>query len=171
MEDLELADTQWPMTYIDHERQIARAVVVDEEGLLCLLQVERCDEFGQGAFVETAGGGVEEGETLTEALTRELREELGAEVEILQKIGTVRDCYNLIHRRNISHYYLCRATAFSERCLTRQEREDFRLTMLRLTWEEAFAAYERCAHLPWGKLLAAREVPVLQRAKQLLETM
>ena len=142
--NLSLADTQWPMTYTDHERQIARAVVVDTDGRVCLLQVERCDEFGQGAFVETAGGGVEEGEELTEALTRELREELGAQVEVLEKIGTVRDCYNLIHRRNINHYYLCRATAFSAPQLTRQEREDFRLSVLRLTWEEAFAAYERC---------------------------
>ncbi len=29
--NFELQDTQWPKTYIDHDRQIVRAIVVDDE--------------------------------------------------------------------------------------------------------------------------------------------
>ena len=39
---------------------------------------------------------------------RELKEELGADVEVVCKIGVVSDYYNLIHRHNINNYFLCR---------------------------------------------------------------
>ena len=29
---LELRDNEWPFTYTDHDRQIARAIVFDDEG-------------------------------------------------------------------------------------------------------------------------------------------
>ena len=41
-------------------------------------------------MIETAGGGVEEGEDLIAAIKRELKEELGAEVEVVCKIGVDR---------------------------------------------------------------------------------
>ena len=105
---IELQDTQWPLTYIDHDRQIVRAVVVDDEDSYYFVRAVRDDEFGAATLIETAGGGVEPGEALESAIRRELREELGAEVEILAGIGVVSDYYNLIHRHNINHYYLCR---------------------------------------------------------------
>ena len=106
--NLELQDTQWPKTYIDHDRQIVRAIVVDDEQNFYFVKVQRDDDFGKGTFIETSGGGVEAGEDLTTALKRELKEELGANVDILCKIGVVSDYYNLIHRHNINNYFLCK---------------------------------------------------------------
>ena len=87
---LTLEDTQWEKTEITHDRHVARAIVVDEEGFFYFVRVCRDDIFGNGAFIETAGGGVEEGESPEEAIRRELKEELGASVEVLCKIGTVK---------------------------------------------------------------------------------
>ena len=165
---LRLKDDQWPFTYIDRSREIARAIVLDEEGFYYFTRIERDDDFGNLRTIETSGGGVEPGEDLRTAICRELKEELGAETEILCSIGTVEDDYNLVHRHNIQHYFLCRAAAFGEKSLTREEVETLHMSTLRLTYEEAVEEYRRCACTPLGKLLAQRELPVLYRAKELL---
>ena len=165
---LELRDNEWPFTYTDHDRQIVRAIVFDDEGWLYFTRATRDDHFGKATLIETSGGGVEKGEDLLSAIHRELREELGAEVEVVAKIGVVSDYYNLIHRHNVNHYYLCRATSFGEKHLMPDEIERFHLSTLRLTFEEAVQEYERRACTPIGRLIADRELPVLKRAREIL---
>ncbi len=164
----ELKDTEWPFTYTDHDRLIVRAIVFDDRGWLYFVRVERDDRFGRATLIETSGGGVEPGEDLLQAIRRELKEELGAEVEVVSKIGVVSDGYNLIHRHNINHYYLCRAISFGEKHLMPDEIRDFHLSTLRLTFAEAEAEYRRRACTPIGRLIANRELPVLARAKEIL---
>ena len=165
---LDLEDREWPFEYTDHDRAIVRGIVFDDEGYLYFVRAVRDDIFGKCTLIETSGGGVEAGEALEEALIRELREELGIEVEIAQKIGVVRDFYNLIHRRNLTTYFLCRALSFGEKNLTEDEEKCFHLSTLRLTPEEAAAEYERGRASALGRLIANREVPILKRALKLL---
>ena len=165
---LELSDGEWPFEYTDHDRQIVRAIVFDSEGFLWFVRAERNDAFGRATLIETSGGGVEPGEELEGAVRRELKEELGAEVEVVSKIGVVSDYYNLIHRHNINNYYLCRALSFGERHLMPDEIEDFHLSTLRLGFREAVAEYEKRACTPIGRLIANHELPVLRRAGKML---
>ena len=104
------------------------------------------------------------------AIQRELKEELGAETEVLCKIGVVSDYYNLIHRHNINNYFLCRIRSFGDKNLTKDEIEDFHLSTLKLTYEEAIAEYERRKDTKLGRLIARREMPILMRAKELIES-
>lgn len=166
--NLQLKDTEWPLEYIDHDRKIVRAIVFDDQENYYFVRAKRDDDFGKATLIETSGGGVEAGEDLETALKRELKEELGAEVEIMHKIGIVSDYYNLIHRHNINNYYLCKVTSFGEKHLTRDEIEDFHLSTLRLSYRDAEEEYKKCAETKIGKLIAARELPVLRRAKVLL---
>lgn len=166
---LELEDKEWPYTGTDHDRNIVRAIVTDDEGSFYFVRVERDDDFGRSTLIETAGGGVEEGEDLEDAVKRELKEELGAEVDIICKIGVVSDHYNLIKRHNINNYYLCRIRLFGDKNLTKQEIEDFHLATLKTGFDEALAEYERCRCSPLGRLVAEREMPVLKRAGEILE--
>ena len=166
---LELFDTEWPYTGTDHDRLIVRAIVFDEAGRFYFVRARRNDEFGNVTLIETSGGGVEPGEDLVAAIHRELREELGVEVDVVQKIGVVSDYYNLIHRHNLNHYYLCRARSFGEKHLTEDEIHCFHLSTLYLTFEEAVAEYEAHADSKLGRLIKNRELPVLLRAKALLD--
>lgn len=166
--NFELQDTQWPKTNIDHDRQIVRAIIVDEQQNYYFVRVHRDDIFGTGTFIETSGGGVETDEDLTTALKRELKEELGANVNILCKIGTVSDYYNLIHRHNINNYFLCRVDSFGEKHLTQEEIDDFHLSTLKLTYEEAVDAYAKQTDTKLGQLITNRELPILRYAKELI---
>ena len=118
---IELQDTQWQFDYIDHDRNIARAIVYDENGIFYFVRAERDDDFGKATLIETAGGGVEVGEELQTAIQRELKEELGVSVEIVFKIGVISDYYNLIHRHNINNYFLCKVKSFGEKNLTQDK--------------------------------------------------
>ncbi len=167
---LSLLDEEWELEYIDHDREIARAVVFDDEKNLYFVRVERNDDFGKGTFIETAGGGVEKGETPLDAITRELYEELGAEVEVLCEIGEVSDYYNLIHRHNINHYFLCKVKSFGNTHLMPDEMDRFRLSTMKLSFEEAVEEYERGRTHRWGRLLANRELPIIMYANEQIQS-
>lgn len=167
---LSLTDNEWEFTHTTHDRDIVRAVVFDDEGYFYFVRAKRDDDFGKATLIETSGGGVEKGEDLEDALIRELNEELGAQAEIICKIGVVDDYYNLIHRHNINNYYLCKATSFGEKSLTQDEIEEFHLSTLKLTFDEAVAEYERLRNTKVGRLIANRELPILKHAKIILNT-
>lgn len=165
---IELKDTEWPLEYIDHDRLIARAIVFDDEGYFYFVRVRRDDDLGKATLIETSGGGVEQGEDLREAVLRELKEELGVEAEVVSKIGVVSDYYNQLHRHNVNNYFLCRIRSFGEKHLNRDEIEDFHLSTLKLTFEEAVREYENRMDTPLGRLIGNRELPVLLRAGELM---
>lgn len=166
---IELQDMEWPFEFTDHDRMIARAICFDDDGFFYFVRAERDDDFGKATLIETSGGGVEAGEDLQSAIRRELKEELGAEVDDIRKIGVVSDYYNLIHRHNLNNYFLCKIKAFGNRNLTQDEIEDFHLSTLKMTYEEAVREYEKRRETRIGRLIANRELPVLLRAKEMME--
>ena len=168
---LSLLDDEWQFTYTDHDRNIVRAIVYDDDGYFYFVRADRDDDFGKAKVIETSGGGVEAGEDLNKAIKRELCEELGAEVEVICKIGVVDDYYNLIHRHNINNFYLCRATSFGDKSLTQDEIDYFHLSTLRLTYAEALTEYEKNLDSRLGRIIRNRELPILLRAKEILEEM
>lgn len=165
---LSLHDEEWPYEYTDHTRQIVRAIVVDDEGYFYFVRAIRDDDFGKARIIETAGGGVEDGEDHESAVKRELKEELGAEVDILRKIGVVEDYYNLIHRRNINNYYLCRIKSLGKSNLTKDEINKYHLSTLRLPYLEAVSEYESNRASMLGRLIYNREIEILKGAAIIL---
>lgn len=165
---LELQDTEWQLDFINHDREIVRAIVYDKMENFYFVRAVRDDDFGKATLIETAGGGVEQGEDLITAIKRELKEELGVQVDVVCKIGVVSDYYNLIHRHNINNYFLCQINNFGEKNLTTDEIENFHLSTLKLTYDEAVSEYENRANTKLGRLVANRELPILKRAKEII---
>ena len=168
---INLQDDQWEFDYIDHDRNVVRAIVFDEEDKFYFVRAVRDDDFGKATLIETSGGGVEENEELLDAIKRELKEELGVEVDVVCIIGVVSDYYNLIHRHNINNYFLCKVKSFGDKKLTKEEMDDFHLSTLRLSYEEACKEYEYRSNSKLGKLISNRELPILHRAKEILDKM
>lgn len=105
MVELFLKDNEFENIGTTHTRSIARAVVLDGNKVL-ILKIKRNDEFGDATYLETSGGGIDEGETPEIAVVREIGEELGKKVEIITKLGIIDDYYNKIKRHNVNHYFL-----------------------------------------------------------------
>ncbi len=166
---IELQDTEWPFEFTDHDRMIARAICFDDNGYFYFVRAERDDDFGKATLIETSGGGVEAGEDLQSAIKRELKEELGVDVDVVSKIGVVSDSYNLIHRHNINNYFLCRIVSFGDKNLMKDEIDDFHLSTLKMTYEEAVEEYERRRETRLGRLIANRELPVLRKAREIID--
>ena len=98
---------------------------------------------------------------------REIREETGYEIEIISPIGIVDDYYNLIHRHNKNFYYLCKTKLFLGKDL-----EEYESTMIeKLVWvdiDTAIKLYENMDVSPVARLVIARELPILKKAKEML---
>jgi A/G-specific adenine glycosylase len=78
--------------------------VIERDGRI-LLQERPAGGLLAGLW-EFPGGKVEPGERLTEALRREIREELGAEIEAVRRLTTVRHAYTRFEAT--LHAYRCR---------------------------------------------------------------
>ncbi|MCR5495959.1 MAG: NUDIX hydrolase [Treponema sp.] len=167
--NIQLQDKEWPLEYIDHDRHCARAIIFDDDKNFYFVHVDRDDYFGKAKYIESSGGGVEKGENLEEALKRELKEELGLEAQVICKIGIVSDYYNIIHRHNINHYFLCKAISFGPKKLTKAEIECFHLTSIHLKYDQAIQEYIHAKESKIGRLVSERELPVLQKAKEIIE--
>jgi 8-oxo-dGTP pyrophosphatase MutT (NUDIX family) len=168
--NIELQDEEWKFDGITHDREIVRAIAFDENGYFYFVRVDRDDDFGRAIYIETAGGGVEHGEDLHKAITRELSEELGAEVDVICKIGVVSDYYNIIHRHNINNYYLCKIKSIGEKHMTDDEINEYHLSTVKLSYDEAVKKYEECRSTKIGRIVCNRELPILKRAKQILDS-
>ncbi len=92
---------------------VAAAVTVREDG--AVLVAQRNVDAMLGGLWEFPGGKREEGESLSECLVREMREELGVEVEVGEPVIVVPHAYS--HLRITLHAFRCRLRDGRPRCL------------------------------------------------------
>ncbi|WP_422660592.1 NUDIX domain-containing protein [Paenibacillus sp. EC2-1] len=83
-------------------RKSSRAVVVNSDGKIALLFVSNNN------YHKLPGGGVEEGENLHAALKREIIEEVGSQIDIMDEIGLVIEYRNKHELLQLSYSYFCK---------------------------------------------------------------
>jgi ADP-ribose pyrophosphatase YjhB (NUDIX family) len=119
------------------QRIAVRAIVHDEHGRIALLHSTKKH------YHKLPGGGVEENESLIDALKRELREEIGCSAEIQGEVGTIFEERNLFSVHQTSHCFITKKVgAMSQPTLTTDEiAEGFETEWLSL--DEAIATLEK----------------------------
>ncbi len=147
-------------------RRSARAVLVDASGQIALQYISK------DGYHKLPGGGIEDGETIEEALYREVLEETGCHADIAHEIGLVIEHRDYIRNLQESYCYIMRVRGekgqphFDE---FEQERGS------QLVWAASMdAALALIGSQPKiltiaGKLGHTREVFILNKARELLE--
>lgn len=114
-------------------RKSARAVVLNDRGEMAVQYLQNY------TYHKLPGGGIEPGETVEEALKREVREEVGCDCEVLEPIGMVIEYRNKYHMLHISYGFSAQVVgAIGEPQLDEGEREEGQVTLW-LPPEEALA--------------------------------
>ncbi len=138
-------------------RLTARAIVLSPENRCALMYAAK---FGIHTL---PGGGVEEGESIEDALRREITEETGCRIVSFEPLGYVEENRAHADYTQLSYYYIVRTQDETlHPHLTALEAENGTRAMW-CTLEEAYAlisspTFER----PQGKFLQARDVAALQ---------
>lgn len=164
-----LEDKEYPYTYIDHTRNVARAFVLNDKNEILLEYIYDDDGFGHRDYYETPGGGVKNGEDLVEGLKREIAEECGYLVEIIGEIGEVYDFYNLIHRENHNYYFIARVIGTCDSHLEPDEVKRIKDISFH-SIDESIHLYETMQDKLVGKLVKQRELPLLKLLKDTLQS-
>jgi 8-oxo-dGTP pyrophosphatase MutT (NUDIX family) len=146
-------------TYTD--RYAARAVLFDADGRVALIHGTVQD------YYKLPGGGIDEGEGVLEALTRELLEEVGATARICDEIGRVEEWreHNGLHQ--VSDAYEAHLVgSLVEPSLEEEEiAEGFCVVWAKIN-EAIELVRRRTAHDdPRVRFMAMRDAAILQHAK------
>lgn len=157
-------DDQYPFVKTTHLRKVARAIVLDEKNRIALHEIFRDDMFCKQAYLETPGGGVDEGENFEEAVVRECEEEIGYRIEILCALCDVHDYYNLIGRKNHNRYFLARRGKEVGKHFASQGDTYIQRTIY-LPIDEAIRRYEEQEDTLVAKIVKRRELAVLRVAR------
>ena len=84
-------------------RKAARAVVYDDDKRIALLHVTKKH------YYKLPGGGLDEGETVDDALLRECFEEIGRNVEVKAELGELIEYRKLFGIKQISYCFIAKA--------------------------------------------------------------
>lgn len=165
--DLGLSDKKAPAGADYKQRWSARAVLLDDDDRVALIH-----SVNRGWY-KLPGGGREDGELTREGLVREVTEEAGYEVEVLENLGV---CHNVRHEWKLdapAQIYLCRAKKFVGTHPMEDEIEDGDTLEWFDNFDAAIAALEAVKLDEIGfygaYFFTRREIDALKRAKQVYQ--
>lgn len=101
------------------KRRAVRAILINEKGEIALLNKSRKNEY------KLVGGGVDEGETLEKALEREILEETGCEIKVIENLGYIEEERTRDNFTQTSYIYVSKVVNDTKVLhLTKEEEEE-----------------------------------------------
>lgn len=141
-----------------------RSVIFDSEMNTAILSVY------DGKYYKIPGGGVEEGETEMEALHREMKEEAGCEVEVLDKIG---EFSFHVDGKDRDYFSVCYVSLLKGEKGTATFDEDELARNYKLVWmnaDKAIAMMENItAENEYENIIHNRDLGFLKKAKEYID--
>ena len=149
-------------------RLAARAILLDDDNRVALINATK---YG---YYKLPGGGINTDELVREGLEREVVEEAGYKVDVLQSLGKTIEHRHSFGQNNVSYAYLCRAKDFVGTSLMEDEIEDG----FELQWFddidaaiEAVKAVDTSNMVYQAKFFTARELALLMSARAIIRSM
>lgn len=113
-------------------RRAVRAVLINDQDQICLIHSQKFN------YYKLPGGGIQDDETHTEALDRELLEEVGARAEILGKIGQIEERRaSNNHMQQFSYAYVAKVIGKIGENHLEQDEKDEQLAPIWVDLDEA----------------------------------
>lgn len=147
-------------------RTASRAVLIDDNYRVAVINATN------RGYYKLPGGGIDDGELISEALHREVIEEAGWKIEPLCALGYTHETRHKFEQFNYSYAFLARATEYVGAQLMEDEAEDG----FELEWfdniDAAIAAVEKVDTTDMiyqAKFFTARELAILRAARKVLK--
>ncbi|PIQ91308.1 MAG: ADP-ribose pyrophosphatase [Parcubacteria group bacterium CG11_big_fil_rev_8_21_14_0_20_39_22] len=140
-------------------RTAVRAVLFNDEGKMAFLYV------GRDGYYKLPGGGVDEGESIEEALKREVVEEVGCNIEIGKEVGKVVEYKSHFKILQDSYVFLAKVTGGD--CVPKftdfEKERGFELVWV--TFDEAVSLLQNShPESEEGKFIIERDLKILEEA-------
>lgn len=144
-------------------RRAARAVVTDTDGSIALLHARIRN------YYKLPGGGVEDGEDIAQALTRELLEEVGASADVTQELGVVVEWRDEPKLKQVSYCFTAVMTSGrGTPTFTDSEIDEGFEVVWAPSLDRAIELVSASAHSDdiWVSFMAQRDTAILRTAAQ-----
>ncbi|MFA5163490.1 MAG: NUDIX domain-containing protein [Patescibacteria group bacterium] len=161
---LEIKDGKYPDNPSEiNIREAARAILFNDSRFIPLLFVSK------HGFHKLPGGGLEEGEEITDALAREIEEETGCQAEITGELGKIIEFRSRWKLKQTSYCYLGKITSQGKPNFTEKETlEGFKLVWLELDQAISQMEKERPDNYE-GNFIQKRDLAFLKKARETLK--
>ncbi|MDD4363903.1 MAG: NUDIX domain-containing protein, partial [Atribacterota bacterium] len=141
-------------------RKASRAIVFNDSGEIALLYVSK------NLYHKLPGGGIENSESIVDALKREILEEIGCNVSIIGELGIIIECKNEHKKIQFSYCYVCKKEGASINTSHTESEisEGFKLVWLKIG--SAIEILEKDIPLDYtGKFIKERDLTFLKYIK------
>jgi len=160
---LEIKDKEWPADLSTLKlREASRAILFDENNLVPLLFVSKYN------YHKLPGGGIDEGETKMQGLIREIKEEVGSEIEVTGEVGEIIEYRSKFNLKQISYCYYGKTISKGNHALTEDEIEDG-MQLVWMTLDEAITQLEKDKPENYeGVFIQERDLAFLKKTKEII---
>ncbi len=142
-------------------RDTARAVIFDERDNVALM---KSSLYG---FYKIPGGGVDEGETVIEALHRECMEEAGVEIEIWSELGLIKEVRKMYEKVQNSYCYVAHTKGEKKQSQLTKSEQSAGLGVIWVSLDEAIRLVECVESFDQGgEYRRDRELTILRAAQE-----
>lgn len=144
-----------------HVRKACRAVLANCEGKIALLYVSKNN------YHKLPGGGVEGEESLHTALKREIIEEVGSQIDIMDEIGLVIEYRNKHELLQFSYSYFCKVVGEIGTPKYTNQEIDSDLQLIWIGIEEAILTLRNDRPNNYiGQFIQRRDLAILEKVRE-----